>query len=81
MDDKVYADDSFKQDLNDAGMAALRLDMSDPQKKEVTEAAELYFIKGVPAALIIDNGRVVKRLDGYHDLMETKEFLKEYTAR
>lgn len=81
MDDKVYADDSFKQDLNDAGMAALLLDMSDPQKKEVTEAAELYFIKGVPAALIIDNGRVVKRLDGYHDLMETKEFLREYTTR
>lgn len=79
MDEKVYSQKSFDELLQSQNITALRFDLSDPKSSEAQKIASQYSLSGVPAAFIIQDGRILKRLDGYHDLKEVLDFVGSFS--
>ena len=76
MDEKVYSKSEFKESLTKANIKAVRFDLTDPNNEEVSRIAAHFQISGVPVALKVKNGKVVDRIDGYHELDEVKALMQ-----
>lgn len=80
MDDETYASDEFKDTLDAAGLRAVRFDLSDPQDPKVKRITERFRLSGVPAAVILRQGEVQSRLDGYQRREDVLRFVGEDAA-
>lgn len=76
MDEKIYGQDDFKEELKKQSLNAIRFDLTDPDNGEIAKIASHFKISGVPAALIVRDGEVIKRIDGYHEMDEIKAFMQ-----
>lgn len=76
MDEKIYGQDDFKEELKKQDLEAIRFDLSDPDNEKVANLATHFKISGVPAALIVRDGVVIRRIDGYHEMDEVKAFMQ-----
>ncbi len=76
MDEKIYGQEDFKEELKKQSLNAIRFDLTDPDNGEIAKIASHFKISGVPAALIVRDGEVIKRIDGYHEMDEIKAFMQ-----
>lgn len=77
MDEKIYGKDAFKAELKKQNLNAIRFDLTDPDNEEVAKIATHFKISGVPAALIVRDGEVIRRIDGYREIDDVKAFMQE----
>ncbi len=75
MDEKIYGQESFKEELKKQKLHALRFDLTDPNNEEVAKIATHFNISGVPAAVILRKGEIKSRIDGYHEIEEVRAFM------
>lgn len=76
MDEDVYSKDEFTRFLSEKGIKGVRIDLSDPKSEFSKEMARRFEIKGVPAAVVMDDGRISPLLSGYQRSARVYKFIE-----